>query len=188
MAPKVKVIIKDKRRQFDDIIKRYRQMDEAFVEVGVLKGAGKRGAEQDHPGNKKRGEDPKKKTTIGEIAFYNEFGATGAGRSRNVTIPERSFIRSTFDENKRDLARDRDGLVKQILQRKVTVKTALRTLGFKLQQLIKNKINDGVPPPNEPSTNAKKMRGSLRGPGATLIDSGTLLGAITYRVRMGDEL
>jgi len=111
--------------------------------------------------------------SIAEYGAYNEYGTEN--------IPERSFMRSTFDEKQSDLnafiARQYD-LVKQ---GKITVYRALSLIGLRHEGQIKNKIGSNISPANDPKTVQKK--GSSR----TLIDTGAMLAAVRYIVRMGKK-
>lgn len=107
--------------------------------------------------------------SIAEYAAYNEFGTEN--------IPERSFMRSTFDENVAELRQDMDRRYGQVLQGTMTVRTALGLVGLKHQDQIKSKISSNIPPPNSPVTIANK--GSSR----TLIDTGAMKNSIHYIIR-----
>ncbi len=119
----------------NEIKKRISQMDGSFVTIGVHGGAGKY----------TEGKNPPE---IVDVAFWNEFGT--------VTAPERSFIRSTVDENKAKLTAEVKFQAAQILKLKTTPKKALDSIGFQVQQLIQGKIETLRKPPNAPSTIAQK--------------------------------
>lgn len=106
------------------------------------------------------------------VAYFNEFGTENA--------PERSFLRSTMDENRERIF----GWIKEgqarIFAGKSTPEKELRALGFKVSELVKNKIKSNVPPPNAPSTLARK---EALGQGTkTLMASKLLLRSIGYEV------
>lgn len=110
------------------------------------------------------------------IATYgaaNEYGVPGK-------IPARSFIGSTIDENN-DLYNSiiTDGIKK--IGDGVTAGTHLTKLGIKVQSDIKVKIGSNIQPPNAPSTINKKTKGK-GGNTTTLIDTGTMRNAISYKV------
>ena len=144
------VIVRDIDRGWKQIVKETTRS--AAVRVGV---------QQDTPGHGNDG------ATMAEVAFYNEFGTR--------RIPERSFIRSAIDE--------RDGyrvlvarLVRGITGKAITLRQALHVLGQQAQTDIQAKISSNVPPPNAPTTIARK------GSSKTLIDTGAMRAAIRYRV------
>lgn len=107
-------------------------------------------------------------SSIAEYAAYNEYG-TG-------NIPERSFMRSTFDEQLPKIKRDMDAQYAQIASGKSTVYRALSIVGMRHQEDIQKKIQSGVKPENAPSTIARK------GSNKTLIDTGALVQSIRYVV------
>lgn len=162
----------------------------AHVKVGVLDEG--LGAEQEEGSN----------LTVAEIAAIQEFG-TQDGR-----IPERSFIRSTFDEQRSSLLNLSREFVGQIYDGRMGVEQALGLLGARLAADMKAKITGGLSPPNAPSTmlrkamtgrtakffkhSARNLGGALAQVGALaavkpLIDTGRLLGALTWSVVMGRE-
>ena len=106
---------------------------------------------------------------IAEYAAYNEFGTD--------SIPERSFMRSAFDENLAELRQDMDAQYGRVQAGQITVRTALGLVGLRHQDQIKNKIDTNIPPPNSPVTIAKK------GSSHTLIDTGAMKNSIHYIMR-----
>lgn len=129
---------------------------------------------------------PGEALTVAEIASVHEFG-TQPGVI--PAIPERSFIRRTFDEQREALASDAARLVALILDGKIDVEKALGILGMKLASEIKKRVTTGpeIPPPNAPSTKARKAaKGNTTGlPPRTLVDTGRMIGAVTWAVVMG---
>ncbi len=109
-------------------------------------------------------------TPIVVVAASNEFG-TSDGR-----VPERSFIRSTVDEELPNLKLIRDRVVARVVEGTLRPRQAIGLLGAYLQGKIRAKIDSNVPPPNAPSTIAAK------GSSHTLIDTGNLKQAITFEV------
>lgn len=106
--------------------------------------------------------------TIAQIAEIHEFGL---GNS-----PQRSWLRGWIDENASELADTRRKLWKQVISLKVTHSTAALRFGAWAAGQIKKRIATSIPPPNAPSTIARK------GSTTTLIDSGQMRGAINYQV------
>lgn len=151
----------------------------AFCKVGILGDNERGGLHKTNPNTGKA--EP---LTVAEIAVVNEFGDE-AGH-----IPSRSFVRSTFDRMREELADDAAKLLIQISDGKMTVEQALNILGLKLATAIRHTIVDGagVPPPNAPSTARQKARGT----GAALdravagarplVDTGAMLSAIAWAV------
>jgi hypothetical protein len=113
-----------------------------------------------------RGEDGEDLVTI---AAANEFGT--------ATIPERSFLRSTVDEGRAKYAK----LLRQAVERMVDgvpVPLAMGVVGETLVGDVQRKIRNRIPPPNAPSTIARK------GSDVPLIDTGRLRQSIDYELEV----
>jgi hypothetical protein len=110
--------------------------------------------------------------SVAQLAAIHEFGAPRAN------IPERSYIRSTYHAEQDALRQMARTLVQRVLMGKMEAEQALNLLGMKLANAIKRAITtgDGIPPPLSPDTIRRK--GSSR----PLVDTGRLLGAITWKV------
>lgn len=106
---------------------------------------------------------------IAEYAAANEFGTS--------RIPERSFMRSTFDENVQEIKREMDSTYGNVLAGSMTIRGALATLGMKHQTDVQLKINSNIQPANSPYTIAQK--GSSR----TLIDTAAMRNSVKYIIR-----
>lgn len=147
-----KTTIKDKgykkvRGSFDELKKK------PFVKIGVLE---KEGDHTDSP------------LSVAEVATFNEFGTE--------TIPERSFMRSTLDQNDAKYRKNLETLHNKVILQQMTPDIALGILGEQIQSDIIATINSGVDPENSPATIAKK------GSSKTLVDSGQLKQSIRYEV------
>lgn len=106
----------------------------------------------------------------------SNFSSTHRSMGRVILIPERSFLRSTFDERQDDIA--------QHAQRAVAAVVAggdynecIQKTGAYVQGLVQQKIRNGPFEPNKPST--VKRKGSSR----PLIDTGHLRQSIRYVVK-----
>lgn len=113
----------------------------------------------------------------GEIATYaaaNEFGTNKAGRNRNTVIPQRSFLRSTFD----DINKTNDALkhIDDIFNPDFNLRVASNRVGAVMVGHIQEKIASNIPPRNAKSTRDKKKSSK------TLIDKGTMRQAIDFEV------
>lgn len=86
--------------------------------------------------------------TIGDVAFWNEYGT--------ATAPERSFLRSTMDEQRVMIDQAALLAASMISMDRATPETALGIVGARLRQLVQAKIVLLKTPPNAPSTIAKK--------------------------------
>ena len=103
-------------------------------------------------------------TSVIMVGTVHEFGSP----SRNV--PERSFLRSTLIEKKRDYKIIFKELGKQILLGKLTAIKALNLLGLKVATDVKDKITDI----SEPELKSRE--------GNPLIDTGHLRQSIVHKV------
>lgn len=105
--------------------------------------------------------------TVLAVAVHMEFGT--------ITVPERSYIRSSYDDNFQDMLSFTRDLVGRIYDGGMTVERALDLIGLKMINNAKKKIRSKIPPPLAQSTIAKK------GSDIPLIDTGQLLNAITFK-------
>ncbi|ABR46651.1 conserved hypothetical protein [Alkaliphilus metalliredigens QYMF] len=95
---------------------------------------------------------------------------------KSVMIPERSYIRSTFDENKNKINEMGQDLLINVLEGKLTGEQLYNRLGLYLQTLIQRKIKETKSPANSALTVANK------GTDNPLIQTGRLRNAVTYEV------
>jgi len=171
--------MRDVDRGFERLKKRLEkiQRNPNFVKVGLL-GDGKK--------NKRRGEG---ELTNLEIGIIHEFGAP-------PHIPERSFIRSTFEAQHPEFVRMIRMLVGQMVANPkggMTARRALGLVGAKVAAEIKKRVTAGepVPPPNTPEVFMRKLLGSryakrqfnkTGAPPRPLVDTGQMIGAVTWAV------
>jgi hypothetical protein len=152
----------DKDLGFKDFLEEIKKYKNAYIEVGL----------RSEPTNGSPTVNDKG-VNIAEYAAANEYGVLGK-------IPARSFIGSTIDENNEVYnAIIVDGIKK--VGEGVTANTHLTKLGIKVQSDIKVKIGSNILPPNAPSTIYKKTKGK-GGNTTTLIDTGTMRNAVSYKV------
>lgn len=122
---------------------------------------------------KKKGSDGP--ASLGEVAVYNEFGTK--------TIPERSFIRATYDEKVKDWRAKGKKLITKVFMGEETVSSSTGKMGEVIKSDIQAKIRSGIAPKNRPSTLKRKEDKRAAGntePVKTLIDTGQLVQSITY--------
>ena len=106
-------------------------------------------------------------TTLADIASWNEFGTS--------TIPARSFLRSTFDENQYFYPFTKK-LVLSMVNGSRDADTVLRIIGAKVKNEVVKKINTLKEPPNAQAT--IKAKGSSN----PLVDTGRLKQSIEFTV------
>lgn len=115
--------------------------------------------------------------TNGMLAVAVEFGT--------ATIPARSWIGRTFDKKRSEVQADMQRLLGHVLDGKISVDKALNVLGAKYSAEVKNTVTQGeqIPPPNAPSTLARKLAKTREGAAntvRTLIDTGRMVGSVTW--------
>lgn len=146
----------------------------SYAKVGLIGTSG----EEVHP--TEHGEQ----MTNAQLAAIHEYGT--------ARIPQRSFIGSTFDLQRQALWNVLQQGIRGVYDGKLTVKQALGLAGLKLATEIKKRVTsgEGIPPPNAPSTLARKLaKGAWNSGGGgsprTLIDTGRLINAVSWQVITG---
>lgn len=136
----------------------------AEVRVGVL--ASKGGDAEAAPG-----------FPMTALATVHEYGSPRNG------IPERSFIRSTFEAKAGEVGKITERLARGFVEGKISLARAYEVLGTKGAAMVKATIASGphIPPPLKPAT--VKAKGSDR----PLVDTGALKNAISYEVVAAGE-
>lgn len=110
------------------------------------------------------------------VASVHEFGATIRRKRGSITIPERSFLRTTFDEKNEEWINFFKSQLRHVFALQMDVQTLFNRLGARMVGDVQKKITELDAPPNAPSTIAKK------GSSNPLIDTGSLRMRVTYRV------
>lgn len=109
---------------------------------------------------------PKGKTGL-EILFW---------LTPKVHIPERAFLRNGYDENIDGVADNIGALIDSVMDGKISVKEVMDSVGLALSAGIKNAASDLADPDNHWTTKAAKQSSN------PLVDTGDMIGAITYKV------
>ena len=147
----MKSTLKVNDKLWKEIKAQFPKIDKAVVKTGIQSDAGENEG-----------------VSIAEYAAFNEFGTR--------TIPERPFMRKTFDDNLANYNKLIERLFKGMLGGKLNAKMAFSILGQQTEDDMKNTIMTGSFTPNSAYTVAKK--GSSR----PLIDTGTMRNSIRYEV------
>lgn len=152
------------------------------AKAGILGAA----AKEEHPSEDAKG----KKPTNVQLAAIHEFGVPGK-------IPARPFIQGTFLLHRQEYRAQLRRLAGDWFQRAAKgggdLRRALGIMGLKMATDMKLRVTQGtgIPPPNAPSTIAKKLaKGKWKkdGSGAQprpLVDTGRLVGSISHEVASG---
>ncbi len=153
--------VKVKDLGFATIMKELSALDGVHVTVGVHGDAGER-------------EDG---TTMALVASVHEFGAPLAG------IPQRSFIRSTIDERRGQIADVTQKALGKVPDGKLTSEKAAGVIGQFVENAIKKKITTGDTSWEGLAASTIARKGSSK----PLIDTGALRQAITHAVVKGKK-
>ena len=159
-----KVVDRDKGWRRLQALAKSLASDDVHVRVGVLDDG-------------RAGSENRDGITTGQLAVAMEFGT--------ATIPARSWIGRTFDQKRAEVQADMQRLLGHLVDGKITIDKALNVLGAKYSAELKNTVTQGeqIPPPNAPSTLARKMAKTRAGAAnvvRTLIDTGRMIGAVTW--------
>lgn len=161
----MKAKVKDRDLGFRELWRRTQEIKDGRVQVGIF--ADGKGAETYPNGG----------PTKAEVAVWNEYG-TDDGR-----VPARPAWRMTFDAKREELASFGKKLIESVLDGKMEAHKALGLMGAKMATEIKLTITGGpgVPPPNAARTV------SAKGSDRPLVDTGSLVNAITWVVTFGKK-
>jgi hypothetical protein len=156
----------DRDHGYRNVIRELGKESGAHVYVGILQD---KGAEVVDGG-----------VTLAGYAAVNEFG------SADGHVPERSFLRSTVDENRAEYQQALDEATGDMIDAMVArglgsghkvLEQRLGQLGAKAAGDVKEKIRDLKDPPNAPSTLAAKYPGDN-----PLIDDGRMRQSVSFKV------
>jgi phage gpG-like protein len=103
-------------------------------------------------------------TSVIEVGATHEFGSPERG------IPQRSFLRSTINDEQRSYKVLFKKLSKKILEGSISKDEAMKILGLTVRNDVTSRITEGIDPP------LKSRKGT------PLIDTGHLRQSITYDV------
>jgi phage gpG-like protein len=156
------VVIEKDENNIPKILAEMRKLENLTLEIGIFGDAG-----AIESGS----------LTYAALGAIHEFGASGAGRWHHVTIPERSFLRSCFDEKNGEWLQYLAFGVGKIFHLEMDATTLMERLGQRIKADVQMKITEISSPPNAPSTIA--MKGSSN----PLIDTGAMRGSVDYKVR-----
>ena len=191
--------VTDKDFGYNEITRALKQINGSYVKVGLQGETGQKTYNTKFD-----------KVTVVDLGIIHEFGATihrklktislraglkdfysGKIRKGTIVIPERSFLRSTFDKMFDSWREMNKQLFWNIFTKFYSssyikgVSKAMDVMGQRIQRDVKDTITRGVPPPNASSTLKAKMRKgkwnrkSLGVP-KPLIDTGQMMNSITY--------
>jgi len=110
--------------------------------------------------------------TLVDVAVIHEFGTS--------TIPQRSFLRSTYAENKKKIPRAFEAEARRALKKKEwDPEEIMERIGIWFQGLVVKKFtNNDWPALKDPTRGGKNKKGNA----TPLVDTGQLRQAISYQV------
>lgn len=116
-------------------------------------------------------------TKILDIAKVHEFGFIGKDKNgKKMNIPERSFIRGTFDDKKKDIISRTETELLRVVNLEVDGDQMLDGIGRWGADLTQEYITDLKSPPLKPATIKQTGRSN------PLIDTGALRDKIEFKV------
>lgn len=118
---------------------------------------------------------------MAELAYVHEFGSPKAG------VPQRSFLRSTFEEQGPALEKLSARAAKAVVEGRVAPEAAVALLGEWGVARVRENMTRGINPPLAPATleKRKRIQAGKVGRDTPLINTGRLRQAVTYDVREG---
>lgn len=144
-------------KRLREITERAKQLNNISLNVGIPSDKGER--------EKSSG------VTNAELGIIHEFGAPERG------IPERSFMRSTAEEESKNVAKLAGIQIKKSLNSEISAYDAFSVIGNYLQVKIVDKITEGNFEENTKETIKRKKSSK------PLIDTGQLRASITYEIK-----
>ena len=178
-----------------DLLKELRGLSKKEIKAGIQGGKTKDGTADlvtvaavqefgamifQHPGEVTDSRNEKKDGSFannGRFAKKSKanFSSTHRSMGRLIIIPERSFIRATFDEKSDEIGERAESAVTAIING-ADVSKALARTGPYIEGEIKRKIGSGPFTPNSPATIRKKKSSK------PLIDTGHMRQSVRYEI------
>lgn len=109
-------------------------------------------------------------------AYLHKKGLHLKDSTTEIVIPERSFLRSGFDENADKVLKTTEAVLPDVLIGTLSVEQYAKLVGLQLASAIKEYAVNLSSPPNHPFT--KQQKGSSN----PLVDTGDMINSITYEV------
>ncbi len=109
-------------------------------------------------------------------AYLHHNGLHLSPKTTTIVIPERSFLRTGYDENIDKVLKKTDALLSDVLAGRMSEDTFLKAVGITLSSEIKDYARDLDKPANHPFTKSRKKSDN------PLWDTGQMIGGITYEI------
>lgn len=177
----MRIQITDKDMGMARLIKDLKQAKiSPFVKIGLLANTGKMNKKSSDSTTKSIKSGKRKKLTVLDVGIYNEFGTEINGKER---IPQRSFIRTTYNENKSKYYTLIKSMILGFYMGRVTLKQILEVVGLMAVSDTKKTITHTHPSWKENAKSTVKKKKSSK----PLIDTGQLVGSIHHQVVMSGK-
>lgn len=154
-------VVTDKDVGLKDILKQVQSLKGNIVKVGIQQGTGAFS----------RNISNKQDATVAQYAFYNEFGTE--------KIPQRSFMRTAFDENLSKVESAIESEYQKVLSGSMSADVMLGRIGLLMTNFVQRKIRSIFSPPNSPITIARKKSSK------PLIDTGRMINSVRFVIQKG---
>lgn len=158
------------KNDFPKVEAAIKQVDGKSVNVGVLGGGEQAWLASIHEYGCKIAVTDKMR------AYLHRQGLHLKKSTTHIVIPERAFLRNGYDENKDEVIRKAENALSDVLGGTMSPDQLFELVGLLLSSKIKDYARELDSPPNHPYTVDKK------GSSNPLVDSGSMIGAITYKV------
>jgi hypothetical protein len=109
-------------------------------------------------------------------AWFRHQGVHLKKSTTQIHIPERSFIRTGYDQNRDQVLSKAGKLLADVAEGKMTARGCYQAVGLELSSKIKDYAIGLQSPPNSGFTTGRK------GSSNPLVDTGDMIGGITWRV------
>jgi hypothetical protein len=150
----MKVEFKDIDKGFNNLKQEIKRAGNSYTKVG-------------YPVEDEKSYKGKQITTL-QVAIIQEFGAPAK------KIPARSFVRSYFDGNNKDIQKFADRLYSQVILGRKTTRKALGLLGEYVKAGVQKQIDKVFYPALKPATIKRKKSSK------PLIDTGQMRASVTH--------
>lgn len=170
-------VIRDDNK-IPDLIKRLKDLESKRIEAGVFAGKKHPDSDIDLAGLARVHEYGATIEVTPEMrAYLHSIGLHLREDTTHIRIPERSFIRAGWDNNKADVEKRIERFLPKVMELDVDLDAFLEAVGKEVEGRLKKFMKKLHYPPNSSFTIRRK------GSSNPLIDTGALLDSITYKVK-----
>lgn len=156
------------KNEFPSMKKRVEDLNGEAVEVGVLQGESKWLAGIHEYGCNIPVTEKMRKYLASQGLYLKS-------TTKFIRIPERSFLRSGFDDNRDDVMKKARLMMADVVAGDMTADACIKGVGLELSSVIKDYARDLDSPANHPFTVEQK------GSSNPLVSTGDMIGGITWR-------